>query len=193
MKSFTRLAASLLSCSVVSALPAGFSTFFVSPTGCPDGWYTPAEMTGRLIVSVTDGSISGLTVNNPLGDREDRAHTHSYAGNLGLPSKHIAADSCCDTQGGSAGNHSYTGTTHNGTSGVPLTQLYFCTLKANDSSFLPFGGVGYFAGEFTSCPAQWTPFTAAQGRFIVPGYIPTGGAPVTSTDPPLGNQVCGIT
>lgn len=143
---------------------------------------------GRLIVSVTDGGVGGLTVGTALGDAEDRVHTHTYAGNLSLPSKNLAADPCCDEQGAAAGNDAYSGETADGTSGLPFTQLWFCVLGANDTSVLPYGGVGYFDPALAACPRAWTPYTAANGRFIVPGYIESGGEPVVSLDPPLASQ-----
>ena len=33
---------------------------------------------GRIIVSVTDPSIAGLTLHDALNDREDRSHVHNY-------------------------------------------------------------------------------------------------------------------
>lgn len=56
-------------------LAAGFATYFRSAS-CPTGWSPVPEAAGRLIVSVSDVSDSGLTLGTPLGDKEDRTHTH---------------------------------------------------------------------------------------------------------------------
>ena len=56
-------------------LDAGFATYFRS-TACPKGWSPLPEAEGRLIVSVADASVSGLTLGDPLADKEDRTHTH---------------------------------------------------------------------------------------------------------------------
>ncbi len=41
-------------------------------------WHTVPSAMGRLIVSVTDPSIAGLTLHDALNDREDRSHVHNY-------------------------------------------------------------------------------------------------------------------
>ena len=65
------------SASDVSGLVGGFATYFRSAT-CPEGWSELPEAQGRMVVSVTDASTSGLTLGTPLGDKEDRTHTHPY-------------------------------------------------------------------------------------------------------------------
>jgi hypothetical protein len=47
---------------------------------------------GRLIVSVNNPAIAGLTLYEALADREDRSHSHNYTGSVSIPSKNIAAD-----------------------------------------------------------------------------------------------------
>lgn len=65
-----------------SGLVGGFATYFRSAT-CPDGWSELPEAQGRIIVSVTDASTSGLTLGTPLGDKEDRMHTHPCVARAG--------------------------------------------------------------------------------------------------------------
>ena len=179
-------AVAAVSAGVVVALPAGFSTFFTQ--GCPPGWEESPNAQGRLIVSVTNASTAGLTVGTALGDQEDRTHTHTFAGELTLESKNVAAIGCCNKDGAVNGNDNFTGITNNGTSGLPFTQLWFCVLQADDDSVVPFGGMGYYDPLLTACPASWIPYTAAEGRFVMPGYIVSGGEPVTSDDTPLASQ-----
>jgi len=89
---------------VCSAIPAGFTTYF-DDEGCPDGWYELGTAEGRLIVSTDNGVDSGITVNKPLSDAEDRTHTHDYSTTVNFPSHAVAAIDCCNNQG--AANKAY--------------------------------------------------------------------------------------
>jgi hypothetical protein len=73
----------LLHSNKVLAIPLGFMTFFDAET-CPRGWSLYAAAQGRLIVSVDNPNNAGITVGVPLGDREDRTHSHrtSLTGDL---------------------------------------------------------------------------------------------------------------
>lgn len=129
-------------------------------------------------------------MNAPLGDREDRAHTHAVDGALTVPERHIAADGCCNDQGTNNGPHEYTGTTGGGASGLPFTQLMLCTLQAADAGLsVPYGSVLYLwnvtAAAPPACPPSFMPWQPAEGRAIMPGYIASGGQPIISADPPL--------
>jgi len=175
-----------VSAAVGAALPAGFGTFFSQ--GCPPGWMVMPNAQGRLIVSVTNASTAGLTVGAALGNEEDRTHTHTFSGNLNLQPAQIASLSTGNEAGAKNGADPFTGVTDNSTSGMPFTQLEFCVLQAADASVLPFGALGFYDPSLTSCPASWAPYTAAEGRVVMPGYIVTGGEPVTSDDAPLASQ-----
>eukprot|EP00007_Cunea_sp_BSH-02190019_P006446 CAMPEP_0174238548 /NCGR_PEP_ID=MMETSP0417-20130205/11647_1 /TAXON_ID=242541 /ORGANISM="Mayorella sp, Strain BSH-02190019" /LENGTH=380 /DNA_ID=CAMNT_0015317393 /DNA_START=81 /DNA_END=1219 /DNA_ORIENTATION=- len=165
------LLTALLTRDTSAVLPPGFSTFFASAR-CPDGWFDEPSSAGRLIVSVADGAESGVTVNRPLKDQEDREHQHPYSLSLNLPVKHIAAIDCCDSHGACAGSYPLAGFTSNHTSGLPFTQLILCTVNHthpnNAHLFAPFSAVAYFPGSL-SCPAHWQPLPEAQGRVLLPG------------------------
>jgi hypothetical protein len=81
---FVALAALVLSVQA-NVLPVGFATFFGSAS-CPTGsvfrfgrgsrcsrdfsWVEIPSAMGRLVVSVSDSSVAGLTLHDALGDRE---------------------------------------------------------------------------------------------------------------------------
>jgi hypothetical protein len=106
-------------------VPAGTVAFFGSGASCPLGW-APAPNAGRMIVGVTDPAAVGRTVNTPLADREDRTHTHGFAGSITLATRSIAGANGGNTQGARAGAHAVTGTTLGATSGLPFIQLRAC-------------------------------------------------------------------
>lgn len=112
------------------ALPAGYATYFLSH--CPPGWSEVNNSAGRLIVSVINSSFVGGSVGTPLGDQEDRQHTHTLTGTFNLPSKHISADGCCDSQGAGNGNFPETGAASGGPSGMGFTQLSLCALDVSN-------------------------------------------------------------
>jgi hypothetical protein len=60
---------------------------------------------GRLVVSVSDASVNGLTLHDALSDREDRIHFHNFTVFVDIPSKDIAADDCCNTDGAQNGQY----------------------------------------------------------------------------------------
>lgn len=187
---FTTATAAIVLCSISAsnALMAGFGTFF-SANSCPPGWAEIPDFKGRLIVSVNDSASVGLTSGKPLADREDRAHTHGFKGSFVLPSKHIAADGCCDDDAAAAGKFAFSGESESATSGLPFVQLPFCVLQGtgdNSSLSLPFGALGYFTSDSEACPSSYTPFDDAQGRAIVPGWPQAGR--FISPNPPLESQ-----
>ena len=183
-RAHTSLALTLLT-PAAAFLAQGFSTFFSTP--CPAGWAEIPSARGRVVVSVADASIAGLTVGAPLAAEEDRLHNHSFSGTFTLPSKHIAALSGgTDKVGAESGAaFPFSGTTDGAESGLPFTQFFLCRLLADsDALALPFGGVGYFSPDVPACPANSSTYTIAAGRAIVPGYISTGGAPFPVRFPP---------
>ena len=82
----------LLLCSLhlsSSVIPAGFSTFFRG-SSCPPGWIETPDSNGRIVVSVSQGSLSGLTVGTPLGNMEDRTHSHTISSSIYLDLKSVS-------------------------------------------------------------------------------------------------------
>jgi hypothetical protein len=126
------------------ALPQG-AALFVTTLTCPDGWLEYTDARGRLVISVTDATQSGVVVGTPLSDQEDRAHTHTAVTGLTLPSKSIsAAGGCCNYGGGSNGYYESDNTTDSHTSGAPFQQLLLCEKASGDDDPVPFGTVVYF-------------------------------------------------
>ena len=58
--------------------PRGMVAFFSAGTGCPDGWQAATIAAGRMLVAVQDVNNLGSRVGTPLGDQEDRGHTHAF-------------------------------------------------------------------------------------------------------------------
>ena len=126
----------LLVIQIQTQIPSGFTTFF-DTANCPSGWNELSVAKGRLIVSTTSSSDVGITVNNPLEDREDRVHQHYFETDISLTVKSISADGCCNSQGACAGDYKVLGNTTSSTSGLPFVQLILCSLADEaPSSFL---------------------------------------------------------
>jgi len=150
-------------------IPAGFTTFFDAKS-CPPGWSELSSAKGRLLVSVTDSTQAGITVNPPLVDQEDRKHTHKYLTSVQVPSKAVAAIDCCNNQAACNGIYGLPGESNEGTSGLPFIQLPLCTHKDEDDSPVPFGAVAYFEPNTKSCPTNWIPYAQSEGRVIIAGF-----------------------
>lgn len=118
---------------VQAQIPQGFSIFF-DGTECPSGWSELTVAKGRLIVSVTESTDVGVTVNAPLANREDRTHTHFYEVKVNMVVKQISADGCCNGQGACANDYLITGDAVNSTSGLPYVQLILCTINEPDET-----------------------------------------------------------
>ena len=70
-----------------------------------------------------------------------------------------------------------------GRSGAPGTAGVAGTAGAAGDA-LPSGAVAFY--DLSSCPAGWTPYEAARGRYVV--GVPSGGAMGAAVGTPLGNQ-----
>lgn len=167
----------LLLANLATAIPIGFATFFDRAT-CPPGWRALNDAQGRLIVSVKDPSQAGVTVNSPLSDQENREHTHTFASTIDVPVKEVSAIDCCNHQAAKTASVPVSGSTHNGSSGYPFTQLLLCALETtNNTESLAFGAIGYFDPNVQKCPKDWVPMEEGNGRFLVPGYSRGGAIP----------------
>jgi hypothetical protein len=75
----------LVVCLAMLASVEGFATFFRG-TVCPDGWSEAAEARGRVIVSVADPMLVGVTVGQPLAAGQAvQPHSHSVTLAATLP------------------------------------------------------------------------------------------------------------
>jgi len=106
-------------------VPAGMVAH-VSGGMCPAGWIPAANVEGRIVVAVADGKDVGVQVGMPLGDQEDREHTHAYKGNIALTAKSIAAADGANQEGAQAQSYMLSGTTNPGPSGLGFVQVTAC-------------------------------------------------------------------
>lgn len=104
--------------------PTGTAAFFVRPA-CPDGWTLIEQGKGRLAVGLTMFGDPLETVGSPLADGEERTHGHAVAGSVDLPVASIAGASG-GTQFAASGAHAFSGTSDDGTSGLPYVQALLC-------------------------------------------------------------------
>lgn len=110
-------------------VPRGAVAFFTAGTACPMGWSPADAVAGRMVVGVTDPARVGHTVGTPLGDREDRTHTHPVRAGLTLTPRNIAGADGPNRQGAASGAQTVTGTTAAGASGLPFVQLRACVKR----------------------------------------------------------------
>jgi hypothetical protein len=106
-------------------MPRGAVAFFTG-SQCPPGWIATDDTAGRLVVGVTDGATTGITVGSPLADREDRLHGHVYAGSAVLATKSITAADGPNNNGAQAKTYSLAGSADSAKSGLPFVQLLIC-------------------------------------------------------------------
>jgi hypothetical protein len=99
---------------------------FVTGGACPAGWVPAANVQGRLVVAVADGTKAGMQVGTPLTDQEDRQHQHTYTGMVALPSKSIAGADGSNDQGAASQTYTVTGTTGLAASNLPFVQVQPC-------------------------------------------------------------------
>jgi hypothetical protein len=172
----------LLHSNKVLAIPLGFMTFFDAEK-CPRGWSLYAEAQGRLIVSVDNPNNAGITVGVPLGDREDRTHTHSFTFTGHLPHLNISGAPGSNNNNNGARHGNVTTRLISGTSssGLPFTQLLLCQISTLFSTDLPTvgGTIGFFDPSLNACPhyspsvfgpgSTWKTIPALTGRVAVPG------------------------
>lgn len=59
-----------------AVMPTGTVAFFVLAT-CPEGWSELVEARGRAVVGLGSGATLLGTVGDPLGDLEERSHSHA--------------------------------------------------------------------------------------------------------------------
>lgn len=107
-------------------VPSGMIAYFTGGNGCPDGWTAAAEAAGRIAVGVTDVNNIGLGTGTPLGDQEDRVHTHSFTATTSIDNKNIAAAGGGNDSAAQAGTIATAGMTEEATTGLPFTQLIVC-------------------------------------------------------------------
>jgi hypothetical protein len=107
-------------------VPSGTVAFFASGSGCPEGWAVATNATGRVIVAANDGNVVGQRVGEPLGDQEDRTHSHSYVATAYIPTRNIVALNGANDQAAQAGQLEVKGDAAWSSSELPFVQLTVC-------------------------------------------------------------------
>lgn len=112
---------------VDDGVPAGTVAFFGGLSACPTGWAPATETEGRLVVGVSEPAAVGQVVGTPLGDREDRTHTHATLnGQVMLSVRNIAGANGGNAQGARSGPHMTTGSAGAAPSGLLFVQVRAC-------------------------------------------------------------------
>jgi hypothetical protein len=107
-------------------VPGGTIAFFASGSGCPDGWQPASSASGRLLVAANDGNVVGQRVGEPLGDQEDRTHSHTYVAKAMIPTRNIVAVNGGNNQAAQPGTLEVEGAAASSSSELPFVQLTVC-------------------------------------------------------------------
>lgn len=107
-------------------VPSGMVAFFAGGKACPADWVVADEAAGRMLVGVTDINNIGMKVGTPLGDQEDRTHSHTFAATATIDQKNIAAAGGGNDSAAQPGDVTSSGMTKDAHSGLPFTQLIVC-------------------------------------------------------------------
>jgi hypothetical protein len=107
-------------------VPSGTIAFFAIGSGCPDGWQAASNASGRVLVAANDGNVVGQRVGDPLGDQEDRTHSHSYVAKATIPTRNIIALNGSNNQAAQAGTLEVDGEAASSSSELPFVQLIVC-------------------------------------------------------------------
>jgi hypothetical protein len=106
--------------------PPGMIAYFGQGNGCPTGWAVAETAEGRIALGTNVGALAGTAVGTPLGDREDRKHTHSYGVQISLSSNNIAGAGGSNTQAAANGTYGASLATSPAPSGLPFVQYRGC-------------------------------------------------------------------
>jgi hypothetical protein len=93
---------------------------------CPTGWAEATAARGRLMVGVDSGAFTNVPVGVPLGDREDRTHTHTFSGTVTPTVKSISAASGGNNSAAQSAPSSWSTPGAAAPSGLPFIQLLVC-------------------------------------------------------------------
>lgn len=106
------------------AAPRGIIAYFAGGK-CPAGWVPAEEVEGRLVVGATSAGV-GAKVGAPLGDREDRTHSHALTAEVKLSPKDIVAIDGSNNDGAAARAYPVAGSASAQTSGLSFVQVQAC-------------------------------------------------------------------
>jgi len=153
---------------------------------CPAGWEVEPLAQGRMVVSVTNGTQGGFTVNSPLSDMEVRSHNHASQAVTVLASKSVSGSKGSDYTSAARGQQFGSNNTENAPSGAAFVQLQLCLSPQADAlPSLPTDTVVFFDLDTFACPSGFVPLKDASGRVMVPSH----DAEITKSDAaPLADQ-----
>jgi hypothetical protein len=162
------------------SLPTGAVMFFTT-RACPLAWEPYGDAAGRVAVPTQRDAPVGTRFGTPLGDGEDRAHTHPLTESFNVPDVSYAGIVGCCNNGLGAANAaaSFTATSAASSTGLPYVQMLVCrktgTAHAHTAP-LPTGMMVFFTG--TRCPDGFSQPTMSQGRVPI-GLVPGGAVNAT--------------
>ena len=165
-----------------AATPAGDSlpTFAISlfnRKSCPPGWEPLAAAAGRTLIPTPGASAPGTTSGEPLGDGEDRKHTHGLPVTLNLPSVNYAGVVGEANHGvARASSVPMTVVGEKASAGLPYVQLLVCQKQAAPDLSqrpAPAGTLMFF--QTAACPDGWGQAGSTQGRVLI--GLPVDGTP----------------
>lgn len=139
-----------------------------------------------MIVSVSNASRGGFTVNTPLTDQELRKHSHTTKASTSFTQKSVSAVDGSDHTAAAQGSQTGANSTESGGSGLAFVQLRLCaTVNSIPNVTMPADAVVYFGPDIYSCPDGFAPLEAAAGRALIPAH----SADITKSDAaPLADQ-----
>eukprot|EP00042_Codosiga_hollandica_P033405 m.222650 g.222650 ORF g.222650 m.222650 type:complete len:365 (-) comp54178_c0_seq8:112-1206(-) len=163
----------LLLCSVQDTaayytLPAGIVGYFTSnTTACPSGWNEYLASNGRFIIPGYDQSQAIASKSLPLGNLEDRTHTHTFTSQINTGSvSYVGVDGCCNDYPSSDGTYPVSGQALSASTGLPYIQLLTC-ISTGFSTKITMPTNAYLMQTDDQCPQGWELVTDISGRFIV--------------------------
>jgi hypothetical protein len=166
--------------------PPGVVSFFAG-VACPAGWDAFAPAAGRTILPAIDPATSGTLHGMPLGDAEDRGHTHQVNLVFDVSGFSIAAAGGGNNSIAAAAMATLSTPSASASTRLPYVQLLACKKTTPAAPGALPAGMRVFVDDI-ACPAGFQQATDTAGRFPVglpanaPADTPFGGAPLGSAE-----------
>ena len=136
---------------------------------CPTNWTNFEPAAGRVILSVANASGVGFSVGTPLQDMQEVTHNHTATSSFQLRPQSIELDQTSDGINLANRNQPFQTVTASNDTGYAYMQLNLCQFNPQPYAYaeisMPIGAIAFF--DSLSCPANWLPYTEADGRVIV--------------------------
>lgn len=148
--------------------------------GCPQGWSERPDVAGRMVLSVADSEYAGFSLGTALPDGQEPQHYHTAAAGFNFGTRGYVIADGSDGELAHSGSQAMSGSVEDSASGYPFVQLRFCAFtapNADGAPVMPYGSALYILPDtMLGCPASFTPYLDANGRFIVPSAAPSAAA-----------------